>query len=241
MIQRTRGIALHTVKFSETSIIAKVYTEQFGLQSFIIKGARKKGSKIRPGLFQPLTLLELTLYHREKNSLHTLKEAGIIHPYQTLHSDIRKSSIALFLAEVIYKSICEEESNPGLFGFLFETCMKLDGLQGTFPVFHLVFLARLTKFLGFQPENNFSGRMKYFNLLEGKFQPELSDIPYELNESNSRLFSEILSASYDTLEDFRIPAQVRNILLEKILQYYQLHHSGFREIKSHLVLHSVLG
>jgi len=240
MIQRTRGIALHSVKFSETSIIAKVYTDLFGLQSFIIKGARKQGSRIRPGLFQPLTLLELTIYHREKNSLHTLKEACIFHPYQTLHSDIRKSSMALFIAEVVYKSIREEESNPKMFHFLEETCVNLDDIPGTFPVFHLVFIMRLTRYLGFQPENNFSIHKRYFNLREGNFQAEPADMPYSVDEKLSAAFSSLLSASFDDLEHLRIPALVRNPLLERILQYYQLHLSGFREIRSHEVLHEVL-
>jgi DNA repair protein RecO (recombination protein O) len=240
MLHQTRGIALHTVKFSETSIIAKVYTELFGLQSYMIKGARRHGSKIRPGLFQPLTLLEMTVYRKEKNSLHTLKEAGIIHPYQTLHADIRKSSMALFIAELVYKSIGEEEPNPALFSFLTETCLHLDGPAGILPVFPLFFAVKLTKFLGIMPENNRSAEKPFFLLDEGHFGNDPSGLADTMDASLSGHFSFFLDASFDTLEEVSIPRDQRNLLLEKILHYYKLHLAGFREVKSHTVLHSVL-
>ena len=114
MLHSTRGIVIHTTKFSETSIIARIFTEQFGLQSYLIKGIRRAQSKLKPGLFQPLTILELVVYHKQNRSVQNINDATYLYPYQSIPFDIRKSSIALFINELTYKTIHEEESNPEL-------------------------------------------------------------------------------------------------------------------------------
>jgi DNA repair protein RecO (recombination protein O) len=240
MLHCTRGIALHTARYSETSIIAQVYTSLFGLQSYIIKGARKHGSKIRPGLFQPLTLLELTVYHKEKSSLQTVREVHNIHPCPTIYSDIRKSSMALFMAELIHKSIHEEEPNPELFNFLTEAILHLDGDSGNFPVFHLFFAVQLTRFLGFFPQDDRSEEKKYFHLGEGHFEKYPENPELMLDESSSLFLSRLLKGSYDTLHEMTVPHNERTQLLEQVLRYYRIHLAGFREIRSHTVLRSVL-
>ena len=149
MLHKTRGIALHTVKFSETSIIAKIYTELFGLQSYLIKGIRKQHSRIKPGLFQPLTILDLTVYHKETGSLQSLKEVHNLYPYQSLPFDIMKSSIALFMNELIYKSIREEEPNQELFDFLFDACIDLDSLPIKHHLVPSVIYFKIDKIPGF--------------------------------------------------------------------------------------------
>ena len=137
MLLSTRGIVTRTSKYSETSLIARIFTEQSGMQSFLIRGIHRSTSRIKPSMFQPLALLELVIYQKQKNSLHSLKEVGYFHPYQTLLFDIRKISIALFIQELIQKTIREEEPNPGLFDFLASTCIELDNIVspgGLFPV-----------------------------------------------------------------------------------------------------------
>jgi DNA repair protein RecO (recombination protein O) len=171
MLHKTRGIVLHTVKYSETSLIVKVYTEAFGIQSYMVKGARNPKSKLRPILFQPLTLLELVAYHKERNTLQSIKEIRLAHPYQSMPFDIRKSSIALFLNEVVYRSVGEEESNPALFEFLWSSFLLLDAVEEPFMHFHLLFTIKLTKYLGFHPRNTRTDEHCFFNLSEGTFQP----------------------------------------------------------------------
>jgi DNA repair protein RecO (recombination protein O) len=241
MLHQTRGIALHATKFSETSYVVKIYTELFGLQSYLVRGVRKQNAKFNPGLFQPLTLLDLVVYHKEKTSLQTLKDADYAHHYQAIPFDIRKSSIALFINELVYKTIHDEDPHPELFSFLYQTCLHLDDAVDNFSLFHMVFSLQLTRYLGCMPQLNYSGEALFLNLREGIFQanaPEHSDF---LDPSMSKIFFQLLKTPEGASPSIHVPPITRNALLEMILLYYRLHVPGFREIQSHHVLHTVLG
>jgi len=240
MLHQTKGIALHATKFSETSYIVKIYTELFGLQSYLVKGVRKQNAKIKSGLFQPLTLLDLVVYHKEKSSLQTLKEAGYSYTYQTIPFDIRKSSIALFINELMYKTIHEEDPHPELFSFLYQTCVYLDNIVDNFTLFHLVFSLQLTRYLGCMPRLNYSEKDLFLNLREGNFQANAPDHPDFLNPSMSNLFFQLLKTPEGACASIHVPAKTRDTLLEMILIYYRLHVPGFREVQSHNILHIVL-
>jgi DNA repair protein RecO (recombination protein O) len=241
MFHHTRGIAIHSTKFSETSSVVKIYTELFGLQSYLVKGVRKMKSKIKPGLFQPLTLLDLVVYHKEKSSLQNLKEAGYSHPYQTIPFDIRKSSIALFINELVYKTIHEEEPHPELFSFLHDTCLRLDTTADNLSLFHLLFSLQLTRYLGCMPQLNYSARTPFLNLREGIFQATAPEHHDFLDPKMSHLFFQLLQTPEGGGVSIQVPAKTRDALLETILFYYRLHVPGFRELQSHHILHTVLG
>jgi len=240
MLTNTPGIVLHTSKFSETSIIVRIYTEVLGLRSYLVKGIRKPRARIRPGLFQPLTLLDLTVYHKEKSTLHSIRDASIGHPYQTLPFDIRKSSVALFTAELLYKSIREEEPNPALFAFVYDFALNLDAVTGPLQHYPLFFTLHLTRFLGFLPRQENPERHRIFNMTEGIFQESRPDHPYYLEDPSSRYLELLLGANLHELQDMKAPAVPRSSILEKMLVYYRLHLSGFPGIRSHEVLHDVL-
>jgi DNA repair protein RecO (recombination protein O) len=241
MLHQTRGIALHATKFSETSYVVKIYTELFGLQSYLVKGVRKQNAKFKSGLFQALTLLDLVVYHKEKSSLQTLKEADYSHPYQTIPFDIRKSSIALFINELVYKTIHEEDPHPELFSFLYQTCLNLDDASDNFMLFHLVFSLQFTRYLGCMPQLNYSKEALFLNLREGTFQANAPEHPDFLNSSLSKIFFQLLKTPEGGSPLIHLPAKIRDTLLEMILVYYRLHVPGFREIQSHHILHTVLG
>ena len=247
MLHKTRGVALHTVKFSETSIIAKIYTELFGLQSYLIKGIRKQHPRIKPGLFQPLTILDLTVYHKETGNLQSLKEVYNLYPYQSLPFDIMKSSVALFITELIYKSIREEEPNQELFDFLFETCIELDSLKSNITLFPLLFTLKLTKYLGFMPRVDKSPGKEFFNMKDGIFQENPPDHKFYLRPPLSALLKDLIrpessSSSIKSSIGDQEPGTLksRNELLIQILLYYKLHLPDFREIHSHQILHTIL-
>jgi DNA repair protein RecO (recombination protein O) len=240
MLHSTPGIVIHTTKFSETSIVARIYTEQFGFQSYLIKGVHSAKSKFKAGLLQPLTILDLVVYHKQKSSLQSIREAGFHIPYKSIPFDIRKSSVALFIVELIYKSILEEEANQELFDFIVLTCLGLDSTPAVSNYFHLVFALNLTKYLGFMPQQNYSQARKFFNMKEGSFQENVPDHPYFMDKELSLLFSEIASADVKGHESIHLSSKQRDQLLDKILLYYLLHVPDFKGMKSHLVLHSVL-
>src|SRR5690606_29849944 len=153
MLVKTRGIVLNYIKFRESSIIAKVYTEQLGVQSYIVNSVRKKGPGSRIALFQPFTLLDMVVYTSHKGGLTRISEYKSAYPYATIPFDIRKSSILLFLSEMVSRTVKEEEENPTLFHFLFNAIIEFDQLEDHFENFHLVFLLHLSHHLGFGPSS----------------------------------------------------------------------------------------
>jgi DNA repair protein RecO (recombination protein O) len=241
MLHQTRGIALHLTKFSETSSIVKIYTELFGLQSYLVRGVRKQKSKIKSGLFQPLTLLDLVVYHKEKSTIQSLKEVNYSHHYKEIPFDIRKSSIALFINELLYKSIHGEESFPELFTFLYNSCIQLDETHESIALFHLVLSIHLTRYLGCMPQLNYSDKTPFLDLREGVFQSVDPGHPDFLDPAMSRIFFQILQTAEGDNVTVQLPAVTRNSLLETILVYYRLHVPGFREMKSQSILRTVLG
>ncbi len=239
MLHHTKGIVLHQVKYSETSIVAKVYTELFGLQSYLVRGVRKKKSKTSSAHFQHLSLLDMTVYHKEKNTLQNIKEIRQAYHFQELPYDISKSSIAIFLNEILYKCIKEEESNPLLFNFLFDSICFLDLVESEYNCFHLMFCVKLTRFLGFYPRGEYNDQNKYFDLQEGEF---CKDIPYHENymtpQTSEMLFG-FIQYSYQELGRCPVNSTQRRLFLNKIIDYYRLHIPGMGDVKSHMILQSI--
>ncbi len=235
MLHKTKGIVLHTIKFTETSVITKIYTEAFGLRSYIVNGVRNKGAKSKASLFSPMTILDLEIYHRENKNLQRLKDYRPAYIYKSFSHDMIKNSIALFLAEVLYKTIREEEANSELYHFIESSFITLDETQKAAGNFHLVFLLRLTRYLGFFP--SITGKeTEYFDLKEGEFTGEIPAHNSFISQPHSRWMDKLLrgeTASEMNLAD-------RNFLLDKILLYYGLHLHGFKSVNSHRVLHEVL-
>jgi len=238
MLHHTRGIVFQQIKYSETSIIAKIYTELFGLQSYLIKGIRSKRSTVKPALLQHLTLVDLVAYHKEKKDIQHLKEIKIGFPLKTVHTDIIKSSIVVFLNEVMHKVIREEEENQPLFTFIYNSVKTLDSIETSVSNFHLVFLMQLTKYLGFYPKNNYSNQNKYFNLQEGIFTASQGELL--VKEPFSGYLSALTNVQIENADKFSILSQHRKDLLDIILKYYQLHIPVSINIKSNAVLQAVL-
>lgn len=240
MLHNTPGIVFHQVKYSESSIIAKIYTELFGLQSYMIRGIRNKKSKIKSALLQHLTLVDLVVYHKAKNNIHNIREIKIAYPFQSIPYNIHKSSITVFLNEILYHVIKEEEANPDLFKFLFNALQVLDLKESNFAGFHYLFLMQLSKYLGFYPKKNYSAINSNFNLEEGKFTDQKGPQNIFIPPPFSTYISELISLSFENLELFNLNPTHRNQLLEILLNYYRLHLPVALNIKSHLVLQTVL-
>jgi len=239
MIQKTRGIVLHQLKYSETSLIVKIYTEVLGLQTYMVKGARSKRSAFRNSLFQPMTLLELVVYYREKKELQHLREAEISEPFHAISSDLRKSTIALFLSEILMKSVNEGEANDEMFDFISSSLHFLDIQEEGIELFHLFFLLKLSLYMGFYPRGNPKEDGSFFDLREGKFcglLPSHSDYLEKSLSKNLYLLSNMQAGELATIHLDKIS---RNDLLNAILLYYQIHLSGLGTIRSAEILREV--
>ncbi len=240
MLTNTRGIVFHTVPYSDSRIIAKIYTEHSGVESFIITISRSKRGKIKNNLLQPLTQLDLVVDYRGKGGLQTVRELSCGIPYQHLQEDIIKTSIALFLAEVLYKSVKEEEVNEQLYSFMANSLHILDLQEEGVANFHLVFLLQLTKYLGFHPQPNSSGEKSIFDLRDGVFRDRFPDHLHYLDASEARMLEKLLALSYSDMEFFPLSGETRRIMVKHILRYYDLHLHNMHEVKSHEVLEVVL-
>ncbi len=239
MLQSTRGIVFHQIKYSETSIIVKIYTEKFGLKSFLVRDARKKNAKIKASQLQHLALIELETYQRGSKDLQFIRELKVLFPFQSIPVDIRKSAIVVFLNEVLYKVIREEEPNPELFEYIFNAIQILDLKNSHFSTIHLLFLVQLSRFLGFFPKNNYSATNPNFDLQEGVFSSAVGLDSMIALEPYSKYISSLCFTSFENLDDFQIHSLHKNQLLEIILNFYRLHLPGITEFKSFAVLKSV--
>jgi DNA repair protein RecO (recombination protein O) len=241
MYQSTRGIVFRQTRYSDTSLIVRILTEESGLNSYIIKGARGSKAKIKSSLFQPLTLLDLVVSHKEKSDLQQIREAHVAYVYHSVPEDIRKSSILLFLNELFYKSIREEAVNPELFRFLYNNLILLDQTGENPANFHIALAIHLTRFLGFFPQGSFADEHTVFDLEEGHLL-NTEPLPAEnfICGQACDWFAKFLVTPVEHSHKLAVPSAIRNELLEKILRYYQLHLPLPGEFKSHKVLHEVL-
>lgn len=233
----TPAIVLSSLKYGDTSLIIKAFTASDGLKSYLLKGilTSKKG-KLKTALFQPLTQLEIVANHRNKGTLESIREAKVKHHYQTLHTDIGKNALTMFLAEMLSSSIHEEEPNQNLFDFLEASLQWLDAHEGV-SNFHIYFLLRLSKYLGFFPDTS-QANASCFDLLEGEFTdtPSLNPI---LIGNNLTYFKTFLGINFDAIETVRMTKTERQDLLKSLVLYFELHLQGFRKPKSLAILNEV--
>lgn len=240
MLIKTRAVVLDVTPYSEASIILKAYTAEHGLQSFLVNGVRKQKARFAANLFQPLTLLEIVAYHRKSGGLHRVAEVNLSPPLVHIPYDTVKTTIALFLAELIYRSVREEERNPELFGFIDHSVQMLDLHPHTASRFHLVFALQLTRYLGFFPGGSYGAHAPFFDLLEGLFCESRPPHPYVLDpEAAARLFS-LLQVDLDGVDGIALSAIERKSLLDAIILYYELHHTQGFSIRSHGVLSELM-
>lgn len=226
MLFKTKGIVLNYIKYRESSIIVKIYTEAFGNQSYIVNSVRSKSAKPKIALYQPLTLLDLVVYHKESTPLHRISEIKIDIPLHSLPYDFKKTCIGMFLKEVLIKCLKEETANPDLFNFLNYSVLTLDNLEKGFENFHLQFLINLSNYLGFAP----TSARDLFNEL---FQKNL------YNKELEDLMNKLLESSYTA--SLSITNMERREILDLLLKFYELNVEGFRELKSVEVLKDLMG
>lgn len=236
MLIKTRAVVLDVSPYSEASIILKAYTAEYGLQSFLVNGVRKQKARFPSNLFQPLTLLELVAYFRKQGGLHRVSEVDLSPPLVHIPYDTVKTTVALFLAELIYRSVREEERNPELFGFIDHSVQILDLHPHTASRFHLAFSLQLTRYLGFFPGGSHGPHAPYFDLREGLFTSHRPPHPYVLDPELSARFYALLQVDLEDAEAMRMVSSERKSLLDAIILYYELHHTQGFSIRSHGVL-----
>ena len=244
---KTRAIVLQSVKYGDNSIVVKMLTEELGVQSYMVKGVFGSKSKMKSALFQNMTLLDIVATSGN-NGLGFIKEISLSHYYKTIATDIKKTTIIIFLSELLSKSIPEEDADIELFNFIYDSMLWLDDATSDYANFPIVFAMRLSAYLGFFPNIDTYTERNCFDLLDGNFKRWSNDI-YQIDEELSETFYNVckLSAvSHQPSADSQIlrfsDSQVlktRRKLLDAIVTYYKLHADNVRDIKSVEVLREI--
>lgn len=237
MLVKTKAIVLSALKYGEADLIVKCFTEKAGLKTYLLRGVLKtKKGKIKASLFQALTQLELEANHRDRGAMDYLREARIQQPYASLHTNIMKSTVTMFLAEVLRNSIKEEEENPALYEFLEHSLNWFDNHDKT-ANFHLMFLLKLCRYLGFYPDDS-SIEHPVFNLLDGTFQDVETNNDC-ITDENVPLLQQFLKSGFEESPNIRMNQISRSHFLLMLLKYYEIHLQGFHKPKSLSVLNEI--
>jgi DNA repair protein RecO (recombination protein O) len=236
MLTKTQAIVLHSLKYGETRLIVDMFTRSQGRQSFIVSIPKSVKGKIKKQLFQPLTLLEIESDLRPKLQLQKLSDVRLASPFSSIPFDPNKLSISLFIAEFLYYALRSEQHNEPMFDYIVNSIQWLDAQTDRFANFHLVFLMRLSRFLGFYPNLEHYQTGDYFDLRESVFlsaPPVHRDFLYPQEAEKIQL---MMRMDFPTMHLFRMSHQERNRLLEVSLIYYRLHLPDFPELKSVSIL-----
>ncbi len=225
MLITTPAMVISTLKYSEADLIARLYSKDLGLQSYMLKGIRKsKKAKLRTSMFQPLMQVEIETVHRNKGTLEYIKNLQITYPYTSLHENIYKSSVALFFSEILTQLLADQQGDEQLFDYLINVFTYLDQTDHV-SNFSIKVLLDLTTFLGFQPDGQTSG--DYFNLLNGNFDHDGMQ-PHHSTDREAALIKQFIGTEFDGLAEIKMNRTERSALLHLVIDYFQIHLHAFK-------------
>ncbi|QQX77485.1 MULTISPECIES: DNA repair protein RecO [Aequorivita] len=237
MVVATKAIVFSAIKYSEADLIVSSFTEASGIKSYLLRNILKtKKGKLKASFFQPLTQLEIIADHKNKGTLEYIKEAKVYYPYKTLHTDIVKTGLVMFLAEMLKNCIREEEANELLFAFLEQSLQWLDSNEEV-ANFHIFFLLQLSMYLGFFPDATAINN-SYFNIVEGSFQATNTS-NYCIEGEAIENFKQFFGTNLETFQKIKLTKTQRKKLLQLMLSYYSFHVQGYQKPKSLAVLNQL--
>jgi len=235
---KTSGIILHSLKYTDSTTIITVYTRQFGKVTYMVRGVNKKRSVNPAAILQPLSLVEMDVYHTPGKNIQRLKEMRMEHPFSGIPFDPVKNALALFISEVLFRTLRQTEPDDSLYLFIENSILQLDCTVKGISNFHLVFLLKLTRYLGFEP-NQDDEQVNYFDLMNGVFLKEKPlHTHFTLPEVSSD-FIRVLNADYSNMHNLAFTRARRAGLIQSIVEYYQLHIPDFHGLHSLSVLQSL--
>ncbi len=228
MLHRTKGIVLGTIKYSETSIIVRIFTEQFGMQSYIVNGVRSAKSRGKSALYQPLSILEMVVYHKPEKDIQRISESKFHVSFQSIPFDPTKRAIGIFLMEVFSKVLRNESHNQELYGFLEQSLIYFDHQQESLNNFHLQLLLKTTLFLGFGPKD---GKDLIHQLEEAGYH-------FSLVQNEMTILDQLMNEPVG--QTISISNAFRRDLLDHIIKFYQANTDSLKEIKSLEILKTIM-
>ena len=244
MTHKTRGIVLRSIKYGETSLVVTMFTQVFGIQTYLVNGVRtSKASSAKAQYFQPAAVLDMVVYHHASRPMQRIKEFSWAFIYRDLLNNVIRNSIAAFMVELLQKCLKQPEANNDLFDFFEDALLKLDEAGNTVTANFALFIAlHLPHFLGFRMSDNYNDSLTYLDLVEGNFVSSQPEHPHFIEGENARLTAQLLKVMQPSeLENFKLNQEIRRTLLLKYQEYYALHLPEFGQLKTLAILHEVLG
>ena len=237
---------LHSLKYGETRLIVDLFTRKAGRQSFIVSMPKTQKGRMKKQYFQPMTLLEVECDIRQRVQLQKLRDAHLQTAYTTIPFSAEKLAISLFVAEFLYHALRSEQQNETLFAYIADSMQWLDIAEKGYANFHLTFLMRMSRFLGFYPNLEVRGeRLEvrdmseedlFFDLREGRFCQEAPMHRDFLPPAEARLIHLLMRMDFPTMYLFQLSHHDRGRITDVLLHYYRLHIPQFPELKSLSVL-----
>ena len=239
MLERTIGIVLHQLRFNDESVIVNIYTQQHGNLGFLVKMPKQKRSNVKTSLLRPLNILELDFDFRSNQNLQRIRDMKLHISYESLPYDYIKGTVSLFLSEFLFYALKHEMENQSLFHYLYNSLQWFDRSEKGVANFHLVFLIRLTRFLGFWPNVLDYLQGMVFDMRESAMVSVIPSHGQYLEADESSFLPFLLRMNYPTMHLFRFNRQQRARVLDVLIDYYRLHIPEFPEMKSLDVLRTV--
>ena len=240
MLVKTKGIILRSIKYGESSLILDMYTQDYGLNSYIVSGIRNKKSKVKVGTLQLMSIVEIVAYHKKARGIFRIKEVNIANLYQRIPFDIKRSSVGIFMIEIIKNTIKEDEENQQLYNFLEDWFIFLDESKESVSNLHLLFLLELSKFIGIQPRDNYGLNRTYFDLQEGQFVASSPDHTYYLDPPEAELLYDFIMQERESVHELSCSNTQRRKLLDKLIQFYKLHIDTIKTLHTYKILNEIL-
>jgi DNA repair protein RecO (recombination protein O) len=243
MLQNTRGIVLRSVKYGDTSLIVTIFTEVWGIETYIVQGVRtSKASGNKAGFFQPGTLLELVVYHNAQKNMQRIREYRYDHIYTSIQEDIVKNSVLLFCVEVVLRTLPEHGEHPELFDFTHHILTELDKRPAVdvanMPLYFAIGLCRL---LGFDLNGRYSDATPYLNLHDGGFTAHTpAALPHTVDGDAQQLDLLLRATDIDGIKAITMSSTQRMRLLEWYLAFMHNHTQHMGTVRSLSVLQAIL-
>ena len=240
MNDKTQGFVLQSIRYGDSCLIVKVFTLDYGLQTFMVKGVRGKTSKNRAAFFQPMTFLRFVQNNRpSKSGIGYIRDIELLYAYHSLATTMNKSAILIYLSDLLSHTLTQQERNEPLYHFVLQSVEWLDLVEAGYANFPLYFTLELSRFLGFYPQSNYREHA-LFDMMEGQFVMTTPAHAYYLDEENSRFLSRMLNLGIDEMTKVPMTGLQRGVLLDGIITFMRLHAPVWKGLQSHEVLKEVL-
>ena len=236
MLMKSEAIVLHTLKYGESKMIVDMFTKSWGRLSFIVPLPKTSKSRIKKQYFQPMTLLEIECEVRQRMQLQKLSDARLLTPYVSIFLSPEKLAISMFVAEFLYHSLRAEQQNEPLFDYIADSVQWLDMAEEGYANFHLTFLMRLSRFLGFYPNLENYEEQSVFDLRSGCFSVQVPLHRDFLLPNEAKIILQLMRMDFPTMHLFQLSRHDRHRIMDVLLLYYKQHLPDFPDMKSLAVL-----